>query len=103
MGEIEPAKLSRWHPRWRIVALGTEALQKTSFVFSAGLRAIKWGQKDSGVAFLECPALHSKKRMGPDPNPFDFAIWSFLENKVSATYHQNLAEVPQKVICVSDM
>ena len=29
-----------------------------SLVFSAGLCTITWGQKDSGVAFRECSALH---------------------------------------------
>ena len=63
-GEIEPAELSRWHPCWCIVALGTRALEKTSLVFSAELCTITWGLKDSGVAFRECFALHYQREMG---------------------------------------
>ena len=97
---------------WRIVALGTEALQKTSFIFSAGHHTITWGQKDSRVSFRECPALHSQKGIAPNLNPFDFEIWLHLESKVSATHHQNFetlmvklqkqwAKFPQKVISVT--
>ena len=58
------------------------------------------------------PAFISKEEWppsSPDLNPLDFAIWSILENKVSATHHTNLDalktklmkewdKIPQKVI-----
>ena len=64
-GKIKSAELSRWHPCWCIVALGTRALQKTSLVFSAWHCTITWGQKGTGVAFRECSALHYQRRMIP--------------------------------------
>ena len=64
-GEIDPAELSRCYPCLCIVALGTRALQKPFLVFSTGLCTITWNQKDSGVFFRKCFALHYQKEMGP--------------------------------------
>lgn len=110
--EIEPAKLSRWHSRWRIVALGTEALKKTSLVFSARFRTITLRQKTQERFSENVPHFIPKEEWpwsSPDMNPLDFGIWSYLESKVSDTHHKSLearkvklqeewAKFPQKVI-----
>ena len=64
-GEIESEELSRCHPCWCIVTLGTKALLKTSLVVPAGLCTIPWGQIDSGVAVRECSPLHYQRWMAP--------------------------------------
>ena len=45
--------------------LGMRAHQKPSLVFSAGLCTITCCQKDPGVAFRECFALHYRRGMSP--------------------------------------
>ena len=61
----EPAKLTRSHPHWHIVALGTEALQKTSLVFFSRTSHHHIGQKRLRSGFLRISWTLFPKRNGP--------------------------------------